>query len=596
MIKRLLLALALFIDPVLATVTQITGSLVDSAGNGVSGTACFRLPVNAIDTSLNRALSPLPVCFPVTNGTFPAFANLTPNDVIQPANTYYQVTVRNSSGALVFSANYVIPTGAGTFNIGLAIPTVVTTSNISFLNPPGLGLVNSFTNTNNFNAGAGNADIRAGDINEKRYACSLSVAYKFQTLGAAYADLPSTGGTVEVCPGHSETLTANLVLSKSYAGFQFTGPATITMGTFQVTKASGIHGAFIKGPAVPGTQVNGSALVKFAYTGTGNALAMGDSSADTKGLTIEYIDIDTGGGGANAIGLYITRTQNFFLNHVVTYCGSTAQVGITLDGTGNFTGDSVILNPYALACFSGIRLTGSGTGAGNDNVVSGGVLFATAAGGRALDFQDGAGNTVTNIDIEGAATAINFASNANVTGNVVSFWNAVNTTDVAFGALSSNNQVTALTGNPVATGLPGNANRVIWPGNFYNTASASTAASIAATTMVTPATATTYRFTAYPTLTVIGTSCTGTTTLALSAIYTDPNESVSNTTTLAAVNLAITGNGTVGHLPGGAANFAPLFLRAKANTPVQYSTTYTLGTGCSPGPSYQIFPALEPVN
>src|SRR5205823_992343 len=135
MIRRLALLLALVATPAFGTTTQLIGTLVDATGTPVNGTACFKLPVNAIDTSTNRALSPRPFCYPVTNGTLPAFATVVPNDVIQPANTYYQAKVTDKSGGLIFMANYVIPTGAGTFNIGLAIPTTVLTTNISFVNP-----------------------------------------------------------------------------------------------------------------------------------------------------------------------------------------------------------------------------------------------------------------------------------------------------------------------------------------------------------------------------------------------------------------------------------------------------------------------------
>lgn len=160
MIKRLLLALILMAAPALATTTQVIGTLIDSSGTPINGTACFKLPVNAVDTSTNRALSPQPICFQVTNGTFPAFANLVPNDVIQPLNTYYQTRVTNRSGGLVFMANYVIITGGGTFNIGLAIPTIVTTTSISYLTPllaNGNNVLtgnNTFTGNNVFSGGS----------------------------------------------------------------------------------------------------------------------------------------------------------------------------------------------------------------------------------------------------------------------------------------------------------------------------------------------------------------------------------------------------------------------------------------------------------
>lgn len=151
--RRLLLVLTLALLaalPVCATTTQLIGTLTDSTGTPVSGTACLRLPVNAIDTSTNRALSPQTICFSLVNGTFPAFASVVPNDKIQPANTYYQFKATNQSGGLVFMANYVIPTASGTFNIGLAIPTNVTTSNISYVAPAVTNGPNTFCCTQTF--------------------------------------------------------------------------------------------------------------------------------------------------------------------------------------------------------------------------------------------------------------------------------------------------------------------------------------------------------------------------------------------------------------------------------------------------------------
>jgi hypothetical protein len=333
---------------------------------------------------------------------------------------------------------------------------------------PGQDLNNTWTG-NNTHSGTetftgGGTLSGFSNINAVRYACSLSAAYQFQTIAAAYADTNPV--TVHVCPGHAETLAANFVLNKSYSGIVFDGTATITMGSFQVTKAGAIHGVFIKGPAVPGTTQPGAALVKFVYTGTGNAIAMGDSSADSKGLDIENIDIDTGGAGANAVGLCITRTQNFILSSNTTYCGSTNQVGVLMDGTGNFTGLGDVTNPYAIACFSGLRFTGTGGSGTNYVNVHGGSLTSTPASGRALDFQNGNGNIVS-IDIEGAPTAVNFAASNQVAGNVVIIWANTNTTDVAFGAGSHQNVYASLFGVPtVSDSSSAGANTVYFPGNI----------------------------------------------------------------------------------------------------------------------------------
>lgn len=129
---------------------QLVGTVLDLSGVPLQGRACWQLPVNAIDTSTNRALSTAPVCFPVNNGVFPAFATVVPNDVMQPLNLYYTAAFYDRTGALVMYSNYVVPTG-GTFNVGLALPTTITTTNISYLNPAILSGNNIFTGTNTFN-------------------------------------------------------------------------------------------------------------------------------------------------------------------------------------------------------------------------------------------------------------------------------------------------------------------------------------------------------------------------------------------------------------------------------------------------------------
>jgi hypothetical protein len=225
--------------PASSTVTQIVGTLVDAAGNPIAnGTACFRLPVNAIDTSLNRALSPSPVCFPVTNGTFPAFANLTPNDVISPAGTYYQATVRNSSGALVFSANYVIPTGAGTFNIGLAVPTLVTTSNISYFSPGGLGVSNTWTAANNFLGAVTLGGTVSGPV----------------VQASSCVNIANNGS----CPAFTsvnnpKVIFADILLaagSSTLGGLPFTGVTTFRCGASNATGASTIKIAYNSGAQI----------------------------------------------------------------------------------------------------------------------------------------------------------------------------------------------------------------------------------------------------------------------------------------------------------------------------------------------------------
>jgi hypothetical protein len=131
---------------------------------------------------------------------------------------------------------------------------------------------------------------------------------------------------------------------------------------------------------------------------------------------------------------------------------------------------------------------------------------------------------------------------------------------------------------------------VTFPSVAYSTASASTNANIVAVTMATVgASNATYRFGWYLQLSVIGSGCGGVTTVAVNIIFQDPLAVSANTYTFLA-NIA-TGNGVLGAT--GTTFFPQIEMRVKTATAIQYSTTYGIGSGCSPGPQYVIYPILE---
>jgi hypothetical protein len=131
----------------------------------------------------------------------------------------------------------------------------------------------------------------------------------------------------------------------------------------------------------------------------------------------------------------------------------------------------------------------------------------------------------------------------------------------------------------------------------YSTVSASTNASIGATTMATAGgSGNRYRFGAYVDQTVLGAGCSTNTTIAVSLIFTDPNNGGSSTITTATLgttgflgqSVSIITNGAVGPV----ATVAGWTFQSKASAVVQYSTTVTAGT-CTTVPSYQLYPVLE---
>lgn len=134
------------------------------------------------------------------------------------------------------------------------------------------------------------------------------------------------------------------------------------------------------------------------------------------------------------------------------------------------------------------------------------------------------------------------------------------------------------------------------PSRIFNTAAAAGTASLGATTMTTvpaiPVTGTRYNFNSYITQTVLGASCAGNTTIVVNAIFQDPNAAAPQTTAIA--TFTVTTNGTLGIVPITANSYAgAISFVAKPSTVIQYSTTYSLGGSCSPGPAVQFFPVLE---
>jgi hypothetical protein len=131
----------------------------------------------------------------------------------------------------------------------------------------------------------------------------------------------------------------------------------------------------------------------------------------------------------------------------------------------------------------------------------------------------------------------------------------------------------------------------------YSTPSASTTASISATTMATASPlGNTYEFSFYPTQTAVGVGCAGNSTITVSVTFQDPNEGAPVSYPYSADIATIIGNGAPGHIfPGTAALTTGVTFSAKGGTVVTYSAVYAPNGGCGPAPAYQIFPILEKV-
>jgi len=264
----------------------------------------------------------------------------------------------------------------------------------------------------------------------------------FSTLAACYTALPASGGTCMVPANYSETLNANLTLNKNYAGFIFTGQASINLQTNSIVVSPGTFGAFIDS-WVPFGSVLATANtgVVFTYTGNGSAILVGSSSTDTLGLLLRNFMVNMGNSAqTSGVGIDLIRTTRCNLQNVyVNGENLSGRIGIVLDGTGNFTG-CLIENPLLLGLKTGLQLTGSSVNAANAGQIIGGNITGGPSGSIGIDFEAGSeGNVVLGTDIEGTSTAVNFGGTS--TGNYIVFRSEANTTDVAGASGTGSNMV-----------------------------------------------------------------------------------------------------------------------------------------------------------
>lgn len=124
---------------------------------------------------------------------------------------------------------------------------------------------------------------------------------------------------------------------------------------------------------------------------------------------------------------------------------------------------------------------------------------------------------------------------------------------------------------------------------YYRQVSATQTGSIAPVTMLTPTTTTQFLIHFHLDQIGAGNTCTTNTTIAAQVVYTDPV--ASSPTTATVVTFTITTNGTA-NVPVLSPSAALEQLAAKANTAIQFQTTFT-GGSCVTTPTYQITAVLE---
>jgi hypothetical protein len=283
-------------------------------------------------------------------------------------------------------------------------------------------------------------------------------------LSACISGLSSTNGgtcdarnfTGNLSMGSNLTiLTANATVLLPCATIATSHQLIVTAGTRNVS----LRGCTLRGASTASGSQGGTV---FLYSGTGAMVQVGDPTyaADTPGFHLDNVAINTTAStSATTQGLIAYRTQEMDLKSLY-FLGNSNQTGMTLDGTGNYTGGSFQDN-----AFTGFQTAVNAIGHQASNSATTDWLNASTfvrlhincptssgspiAGTYGINLQQGDGNTFTGGDVEGCATALHLGANAQ-NNTIVGLRNENSTSQVVADAGSAYNNW--MTGGTMFTG------------------------------------------------------------------------------------------------------------------------------------------------
>jgi Pectate lyase superfamily protein len=258
------------------------------------------------------------------------------------------------------------------------------------------------------------------------------------------------------------TMGSNLTISTGNVAILLPCATIATANQIVVTAGSrnvALRGCALRGGSEVSGSTGGTAL---AYTGSGAMLVVGDSTyvTDTPGFHLDNVVINTTQAtSATAQGLIAYRTQELDLESLY-FLGNSNQTGMTLDGTGNYTGGTFLDNE-----FSGFGTAVNAIGHQVTNPATTDWMNASTfvrlhidcptsggnpiSGTYGINLQQGDGNTFTGGDVEGCATALHLGPNAQ-NNTIVGLRNENSTSQVIADAGSAYNNW--MTGGTMFTG------------------------------------------------------------------------------------------------------------------------------------------------
>ena len=288
------------------------------------------------------------------------------------------------------------------------------------------------------------------DFGSKLQAClgTLSASYGGTCDARNFTGSLSMGSDLTIS-------TANATVLLPCATISTANQAIVTAGTRNVA----LRGCALRGASTASGSQGGTV---FLYSGTGAMVQVGDPTyaADTMGFHMDNVAINTiAATSATAQGVAAYRTQELDLESLYLL-GNSNQTGMTLDGTGNYTGGTFLDDE-----FNGFQTAVNAIGHQVANAATTDWMNASAfvrlhidcptsggspiAGTYGINLQQGDGNTFTGGDVEGCSTALHLGVNAQ-NNTIVGLRNENSANQVVADAGSSYNNW--MTGGTMFTG------------------------------------------------------------------------------------------------------------------------------------------------
>jgi hypothetical protein len=395
-----ILAFLFVLLPVLAygQVTQLSGPVKNNANAAVpNATVTFVLtncgasaPTNPVEVAMTTAAGYINAEIPRSH-TFKCVGT-----------DYYQVTVTDASGNLIWTRPYMFTTPTANLNNPLTVlpPAVPGLSSGSILDAKQIGGVYQVD------------EFPGSDIGVKIANCLNGLN---QTYGGT-CDARNFVGTLPMAANLTIS-TPNAVIYLPCATISTANQIVVQAGVRNVV----LHGCSLRGASNASGSLGGTVL---SYSGAGNAVQVGDTTyaQNTMGFKMDNVVVNTTASTGAATGFYAYRAQELRLGSSY-FLGNQNQTGMTIDGTGNYAGGT-----FEDLEFTGFGQAINGTGHLISNAATTDWMNASTfirvhidcpesngspiAGIYGINLQAGDGNTFVGGDVEGCGTMFHLGSHA----------------------------------------------------------------------------------------------------------------------------------------------------------------------------------------